>query len=64
MGKARRVKANECKTELVETRRAPTGGEGVAEAIEGLAALQQEQLAAGKGGSQEGLRRMQESGRE
>ena len=64
MGKARRVTANECKTEQVETRKAPTSGEGIAKAIEGLAALQQEQLAAGKGGSQEELRRMQESGRE
>ena len=48
----------------VEIRRAPADDEGVAEAVEGLAALQEVQLAAGAGGSHEELRRMQEQGRD
>ena len=48
----------------VEIRKAPADNEQMAQAIEGLSALQQTQLAAGTGGSQEELRRMLESGRD
>ena len=48
----------------VEIRRAPTDDERIGAAIQGLAALQQGQLAAGRGGTQAELRRMQESGRD
>ena len=48
----------------VEIRKAPIDHERIADAIEGLSALQQMQLAAKTGGGQEELRRIQEVGRD
>lgn len=48
----------------VEIRKAPADDERIADAIEGLSALQRKQLAAGTGGNHEELRRLQEAGRD
>lgn len=48
----------------VEIRKAPADDEGIAGAVQALATLQRMQSAAGVGGSQEELRRIQEQGRD
>ena len=48
----------------VEIRKASPDDQGIADAIGALAALQRTQLAAGAGGSQQELRRIQEQGRD
>ena len=48
----------------VEIRKAPAGDRNIAGAIHALSDLQRMQLAAGAGGSQEDLRRIQEQGRD
>ena len=48
----------------VEIRKAPIGDQNIASAIQALSALQRTQLAAGAGGNEEELRRIQEQGRD
>ena len=48
----------------VEIRKASSDDQSIADAIQALTALQRMQLAAGAGGSQEELRRIQEQGRD
>ena len=48
----------------VEIRKAPADDESIAGAVQSLAALPRMQSAAGAGGSQEELRRIQEQGRD